>query len=166
VNQGPTVVWNHDFTISFHFLKFCFYTAWHFTSFQSLGKNPLDKCFLSSVQKHLLYLIARFFWCKHFITASSFLHSCTLVSPTLNFLAASRFPFYIAKSTTSSLNIAVYDFLRTIFFFSMDNFLTKNSHYKSLRLKEYMYFKMEAITWLFFSSIVVNRATANLTIPW
>jgi hypothetical protein len=76
----------------------------------------------------------------------AFLHSRTLVSPTLNFLAASRFTFSFANSTTYSLNIAVYDFLRTIFFSSWVIFLGKFLNYKSLRLKEHMYSKMEAVS--------------------
>jgi hypothetical protein len=81
------------------------------------------------------------------MAASSFLHSRTLVSTTLNFLAASRFPFSFAKSTTSSLNIAVYDFLRTIFFFPpWLIFLGKFLNYRSLRLKEHTHFKMEAVS--------------------
>jgi hypothetical protein len=80
------------------------------------------------------------------MAASSFLHSRTLVSPTLNFLAASRFPFSFAKSTTSSINIAVYDFLRTILFVSIGNFLRKISQYKTLRLKEHTHLKMEAVS--------------------
>jgi len=38
----------------------------------------------------------------------------TLLSPTLNSLPASRFPFSFATSTTSSLNLVVYDFLREL----------------------------------------------------
>ena len=38
----------------------------------------------------------------------------TLLSPTLNSLPASQFPFSFATSTTSSLNLAVYDFLREL----------------------------------------------------
>jgi hypothetical protein len=44
------------------------------------------------------------------------------------------------------MNIAVYDFLRTILFFSMGNFLRNISQCKSLRLKEHMHFKMEAVS--------------------
>jgi hypothetical protein len=52
-----------------------------------------------------------------------------------------------AKSTTSSLNIVVYDFLCTIYFFSpWVILLGKFLSYKSLRLKEHMYFKMEAVS--------------------
>jgi hypothetical protein len=70
-----------------------------------------------------------------------------LVSPTLNFLAVSQFPFSFAKSTTSSLNIALYDYLRTIFFFSpWVTFLGKFLNCKSLRLREHTYFKMEAVS--------------------
>jgi hypothetical protein len=80
------------------------------------------------------------------MAASSFLHSRTLVSQTLNFLAASLFPFSFAKSTTSILNIAVYDFLHTILFVSMGNFLRKISQCKSLRLKEHTHLKMDTVS--------------------
>jgi hypothetical protein len=78
--------------------------------------------------------------------ASSFLHSRTLVSPTLNFLAASLFHFSFAKSTTSNLNIAVYDFLRTILFSPWVIFLGKFLNYKNLRLIEHTHLKMEAVS--------------------
>jgi hypothetical protein len=64
--------------------------------------------------KHLPNSIARFFLYKTFRTVSAFRHSRTLRSPTLNSLPASRFPFSFANSTTSSLNLAVYDFLREL----------------------------------------------------
>jgi hypothetical protein len=50
------------------------------------------------------------------------------------------------NSTTSSLNIAVYDFLRIILSFSMGKFLGKFLNYKSLRLKEHTNLKMEAVS--------------------
>jgi hypothetical protein len=49
------------------------------------------------------------------------------------------------NSPTSSLNIAVYDFLHTILSFSMGNFLGEFLNYKSLRLKEHTHLKMEVV---------------------
>jgi hypothetical protein len=64
--------------------------------------------------KHLPNRIARFFLCKTLKTVSAFRHSRTLLSPTLNILPASQFPFSFATSMTSSLNLVVYDFLREL----------------------------------------------------
>ena len=85
----------------------------------TLERFPTDNvrviCFFPMVgHKHLPNCIARFFLCKTFRTVSAVRHSQTLLSPTLNSLPASRFPFSFATSTTSSLNLAVYDFLREL----------------------------------------------------
>ena len=81
----------------------------------ALSLTTQSQSFFSMVgHKHLPNRIARFFLCKIFRTVSAFRHSRALLSPTLNSLPASRFPFSFATSTTSSLNLAVYDFLREL----------------------------------------------------
>jgi len=88
--------------------------CWYSHTFRSFVNNPITQFFFMVGHKHLPNRIARFFLCKTFRTVSAFRHSRTLLSPTLNSLPASRFPFSFATSTTSSLNLAVYDFLREL----------------------------------------------------